>query len=207
LTDNQSIVSLHNVSYTTPDGRSLGSNINSSLGAGEVLLVTGPNGSGKTTLLEIILGRQTCNSGTVQLNLPATSISYLPQLQDSETHMPFSLRDVLTTAMPAKARARMDDATITSHGLLELHQLDLGWNHASGGEKRRTLLTRTLLKQPRLLILDEPFNHLDQDSRRAMVSAISRVVTTGQTSVILTTHEGFANEAALAALTIRRISL
>ena len=115
--------------------------------------------------------------------------------------MPFSLRDVLNVAVAAT------DDDLVSPGLLTKDQLDLGWNSASGGEKRRTLLTRALLLKPALVVLDEPFNHLDQASRNVMVSAIGRFATAHKTSSILSTHEGFAKDAAISQLSIKRIAL
>lgn len=193
------LVTLSDVSYATPDGRALGKDINCELQCGEVLLITGPNGSGKSTLLDIILGKRPCNSGTVQCNLPAASISYLPQLQDTETHMPFSLRDVVT------AQKAVVDDEIVALGLLEKTHLKLSWNSASGGEKRRTLLTRTLLAEPELLVLDEPFNHLDSDSRGVMLSSIQHFVSVMSRSVVLSTHEGFADDTL--GLTIKHVAL
>lgn len=182
------ILSLHNVCYSTPDGRSLGHDVSAELEVGQVLLVTGPNGSGKSTLLEIILGLRAHDSGTVHLNVPEPRICYLPQMQDIQTHMPFSLRDVLRVS----ANRAIDDEEITGFGLLASRHLDLGWNSASGGEKRRTLLTRTLLQKPELIVLDEPFNHLDSESRQVMTSALHHFVTLEKKCVILSTHEGFA---------------
>lgn len=195
------VVALRGVSYSTPAGRRLGCDVSFELGRGEVLLVTGPNGSGKSTLLELILGRRRCDSGLVQLNIPGSSVSYLPQLHDSETHMPFSLRDVLTMSLATA------DKEIIQEGLLTKEQLDLGWNSASGGEKRRALLTRTILQRPELIILDEPFNHLDGDSRRVIMSSISRFVTTMNKTVILSTHERFADAANLAKTSIKHLAL
>lgn len=193
------LITLRDVSYATPDGRELGKDINCELQSGEVLLITGPNGSGKSTLLEIIHGKRPHTSGTVQCNVPAASVSYLPQLQDTETHMPFSLRDVVTVA-----KTVVDDE-IVALGLLARHHLNLSWNRASGGEKRRTLLTRTLLAEPELIILDEPFNHLDCDSRGVMVSSIQHFASAMNGSVVLSTHEGFADDAS--GVTIKHIAL
>jgi ABC-type Mn2+/Zn2+ transport system ATPase subunit len=188
LSHDSPILSLRNVCYSTPDGRSLGNEVSVELEAGQILLITGANGSGKSTLLDIILGSREYDSGTVQLNAPDACISYLPQMQDTQTHLPFSLRDVLKVSV----NRPVDDDEITSHKLLGKRHLDLGWNSASGGEKRRTLLTRTFLQKPELIILDEPFNHLDSESRQVMTSSLRRFVAIENKCVILSTHEGFA---------------
>ena len=183
------VLSAREISYSTPDGRILGENINVELGKGEILLIAGPNGSGKTTLLNVLLGKLKPNSGTVQLNLPDSSIGYLPQLLDSEMHIPVSLRDVINIAFKDK----LDDDAIGAFGLITQKHLPLNWNRASGGEKRRTLLTRTFLQNPELLILDEPFNHLDANSRQVIVAAVHDFIFKENKSAILIAHEGFEN--------------
>lgn len=199
----RSILSLCNLEYTTPDGRVLGTNINAELDSGELLLITGANGSGKSTLLEIILGRRVPASGHVALTTPESAISYLPQMQDSRTHMPFSLRD----ALQVSSGSYVNDNEIEGLGLLTEKQLDLGWNNASGGEKRRTLLTRIFLQKPELIVLDEPFNHLDIESRGVMLSSLCRFVTELNKCVILSTHDGFENELDTTNLAIKHVSL
>ncbi len=197
------ILVLREVSYSTPDGRQLGSHINCELTRGEMLVITGPNGSGKSTLLEIILNQRPRFSGSVQLKVPHSAIRYLPQLQESQTHMPFSLRDVLQVS----TRAPVSDEDIVQTGLLNRSQLALGWNHASGGERRRTLLTRTLLAKPELIVLDEPFNHLDDDSRIAITAALRQFVLTENKCVILSTHNLSQTIQSLRDATIKHISL
>jgi ABC-type Mn2+/Zn2+ transport system ATPase subunit len=197
------ILSLRNVSYSTPDGRNLGTDVNIELEAGQILLLTGPNGSGKSTLLEIILGMRAPDSGSVHLQVPEPAVSYLPQMQDTQTHMPFSLRDVLQVSI----NTDVDDDEITGYELLTNKHLDLGWNTASGGEKRRTLLTRIFLQKPELIVLDEPFNHLDHDSRIVMVSSLTRFVTSLNKCVIVSSHEGFESDPSLDELTVKHIAL
>lgn len=197
------ILSLRNVTYTTPDGRSLGTDVSIELEAGQILLVTGPNGSGKSTLLEIILGMRAPDSGSVHLQVPETAVSYLPQMQDNQTHMPFSLRDVLQVSV----NAGVNDNEITSYDLLTRQHLGLGWNTASGGEKRRTLLTRIFLQRPKLIVLDEPFNHLDSDSRSVIMSSLAHFVTSLNKCVIISTHEGFESDPSLDELTLKHVAL
>ncbi|OED44042.1 hypothetical protein AB833_02415 [Chromatiales bacterium (ex Bugula neritina AB1)] len=197
------ILSLCSVNFSTPDRRSLGCNVNIDLEAGQFLLLTGPNGAGKSTLIEIILGMRPLDSGFVHLQVPEPAISYLPQMQDTQTHMPFSLRDVLQVSVDRT----VDDDEITGFNLLTSEHLDLGWNNASGGEKRRTLLTSIFLQEPELIVLDEPFNHLDTDSRQIMASSLGSYVKRLNKCVILSTHEGFESDPLLGELTIKHIAL
>ena len=106
-------------------------------------------------------------------------------------HIPVTLRDVINIAFSQS----LSDEAICGFGLISEKHLALNWNRASGGEKRRTLLTRTFMQQPDLLILDEPFNHLDTVSRRVIVAAIHHFISVQQKSAILVTHEGFESYA------------
>jgi len=184
------VLHLQDVTYSTPAKRVLGQRITVTLDAGEILLITGPNGSGKSTLIDLILGRGTPDAGTVRLNVPVSDIGFLPQLQDNETHMPLSLRNVVGLALGRKA----SDEEIITIGLLEQDHLSLAWNSASGGEKRRTLLTRTFLQNPALIILDEPFNHLDISSRALIVSGLQQFLALQNKCVIVCTHESFGQD-------------
>lgn len=196
-------LSLCDVSYATPDGRALGQGISAKLYSGECLLITGPNGSGKSTLLEIILGATAASAGTVCLNVSDRAISYLPQLQDNRTHLPMSLRDVVEVSVAG----HLTDSHICSYGLLTTHHLPLAWNNASGGERRRALLTRTLLQEPDLIVLDEPFNHLDVESRNAMAASLFEFLAMPGKCVVLSSHEGFGQYLGGSPPTIKRIAL
>ncbi len=66
----------------------------------------------------------------------------------------------------------LSEEAVESFGLLKRKQLGLAWNTSSGGERQRTLMTRALLQDPRLLILDEPFNHMDAASQTQILETL-----------------------------------
>ena len=188
------LLSVENLTVTGHLGKVLIQNLSFELPSGKLLLIQGPNGSGKSTLLRTILGDQRRASGTIQFFLAPERIQYIPQLENTDIHWPLTLYDVLKVSVPGQ----LDRNAVLQFGLMEMHQLDLAWNTASGGERKKTLLTRALLRNPQLLVFDEPMNHLDVDSRRRIVGAMESFLYGAQydavgspRSIILVSHVGF----------------
>jgi ABC-type Mn2+/Zn2+ transport system ATPase subunit len=157
------------LTYGAPGGRVLGKDLNFSLEAGQLLVLSGPNGSGKSTLLSIILGEHQALAGRFLNHVSRARTAVIPQLQNIEFHLPVTLRDVLEVSRPKG----LDESAVESFGLLKREQLGLAWNTSSGGERQRTLMTRALLQDPQLLILDEPFNHLDALSQTKILETLA----------------------------------
>ena len=126
-----------------------------SLSAGEHLLITGANGSGKSTLLDVIAGRLTPDSGTVD-RPRSLRIGYLGQ--DDVAVPGRTVREHLRAAT-GQARAD-DDAVPELFGLVHPRDLDRPLERLSRGQLRRVMLATVLLDPPELLVLDEPTNHL-----------------------------------------------
>ena len=189
------LIEAKDLRYGTPEGKILAEKLGFKVEPGDLLLVGGPNGSGKSTLLRVLLGHDRYLGGTLAIGPRPREIAVLPQLQNNEFHLPLTLRDVLEIAL--KRRVTAEEAVAV--GLLDEHHLDLAWNTASGGERKRTLLTRLLMQSPKLLILDEPMNHLDNLSRKKVLGAVLRFLEGAPTrGVIMVSHErsleGFQNQ-------------
>ncbi len=184
------LIVVTDLSTATHDGRILSESLNFSVSPGQIILISGPNGIGKSTLLKTLIGNLKPKKGTIELNLPFSRIGYLPQLQNTDFHLPVTLRDILE----ASCHHSLSLDEILSWRLLSETQLDLSWKTASGGERKRTLLTRTLLAKPDILVLDEPMNHLDVQTRLLVEDAIQKFVELPQSNgrkraVLLVSHE------------------
>lgn len=166
--------------------------LNLTLSDHELLLVSGPNGVGKSTLVRIILGFPPARifAGQLQCSVAPGHIAWLPQLENPEFHLPLTLRDVLDISLP---QAPSTEA-IVALGLLRAEHLGLPWNLASGGERKRTLLTRALLHQPRLLLLDEPLNHLDTESRALVVKGLGDYLAARPAAAVVISHDAFSGQ-------------
>lgn len=120
--------------------------------SGIVTLIKGENGSGKSTLLKVLLGLHKNFQGSFQIDLTSSDIRYLPQLGNLQFHIPMTLSDFFKKPHTSQSP------------LLQGLNLQKFWNTASGGERQKVLLAAALEDTPRLLILDEPFNHIDEKS-------------------------------------------
>lgn len=161
--------------------------------AGEGLALIGPNGSGKTTLLRAVLGDVRILSGTLEVG--ASTIGYVPQNNDLDPTFPVSAREVVTMGLygelgwgsrPGRAhRARVEEA-LERVGMAERASMRFG--RLSGGQRQRILVARALVARPQLILMDEPFNGLDQPNRDALVRILTDLKNDG-VGVVVSTHD------------------
>lgn len=177
------VLSVKNLKFWTPGGRTLAEGVSFDLRSGEILFVTGPNGAGKSTLLRALLGRWKYVTGEVNWGIPLSQIAWVPQSQNTAVHWNLSLRDVLGSEL------KKEDGE-----LLKQDQLGLNWNSASGGERKRTLLLRALKQSPSALLLDEPLNHLDRGSKTTVAQTLAQYLAPNakeKRAILLISHEEF----------------
>lgn len=141
-------------------------NIDFDLAKGEFLMVLGPNGAGKSVLMKAILGLLDFE-GKVQIfgkeiDSVREYIGYVPQYVDFDRSFPITLEEVVGLGLVGQkvsnARARVDEI-IDLVGLSDKKRAFFG--SLSGGQMRRALLARALVKKPKLLFLDEPLAGVD----------------------------------------------
>lgn len=175
------MLEVNRLAYGPPGRPPLLTNLSFSLGAGDFLQIRGGNGTGKSLLLRTLLGFHEEEEGSVKNGFGR--VAYLPQAQNPSTHLPFTLRDV------ALSCGRGGEGELAALKLLPREKWPLAWNRASGGERQRALLARVLLPKSDLLVLDEPFNHLDHGAV-AQAQAVLRAVLEGPTrpALLLVTH-------------------
>jgi zinc transport system ATP-binding protein len=151
---------------------------------GEIVTLVGPNGAGKSTLLKLILGLLAPDSGTA-FRHSRLKVGYVPQRLHVDPILPLTARRFL--CLPERqSDARLEDslAEVGASGLLERPLQDF-----SGGEMQRLLLARALLRDPDLLILDEPLQGVDIGGQLSLFQLIERVRTRRGCGVILVSHD------------------
>lgn len=150
---------------------------------GERVILLGPSGSGKSTLLKIAAGRHVCFEG--QRRAVSGPIGYMPQ---EPCLLPWLTVEQNIRRFCQSAGVRPDAGAYLCRRL-GLEELTGRYPAAlSGGQYRRAMLVRTLALSPRLLLLDEPFVGLDQDSLAQAVDTLADFLPSVGSALLLATH-------------------
>jgi ABC-type Mn2+/Zn2+ transport system ATPase subunit len=168
-------------------------NVDLSVGEGEFIGVVGPSGSGKSTLLKAIAGSVEPIAGRIARRRDA-AVGYVPQVETVNWYFPVTVREAVlmarTEGRVAPWSSRADKAEADQ--LLERLGLGgLGDRHIrelSGGQQQRVFIARAMLRQPKLLLLDEPTSGVDVRTRHDVMHLVHELHHEG-ISIVLTTHD------------------
>lgn len=183
-------------SYHTPQGETPAlTDVSFKLSPGEFTAVAGPSGCGKSTLLSLIAGLMKPESGNILLNGEAleenlSGIGYMLQ----HDHL-FEWRTVYRNILLGLEINRCLNPDTKKHAeeLLEQYGLkqfaDSRPSELSGGMRQRAALIRTLVLDPELLLLDEPFSALDYQTRLRVSDDIGQIIRRSGRTALLVTHD------------------
>lgn len=171
----------------------------------ELVYVVGPNAAGKTTLLETINGLLPTSKGRVFVfgldvrirgKEVRREIGYVPQDFMVEPGEPYTALDAVLMGRYGKIGVlhRPDEKdfgkAMEAMGLMGIDELaDRPMGKLSGGQQQKVMIARALAKEPKILLLDEPFSNLDPDSRERIPALISRVHEEREMTIIIVTHD------------------
>jgi len=151
---------------------------------GELRAIIGPNGAGKTTLVRALLGLEALDSGAIRRR-PGLVIGYAPQRFDIDRAIPLTVARFVSlgrSAGPGELTKVLRDV-----GAERL--ADRQFSELSGGELQRVVLARALIRDPHLLVLDEPVRGVDYAGEAELYTLIGRLRTERGFGVLLVSHD------------------
>ena len=164
---------------------------------GEVVALLGASGCGKSTLLNIVSGLDHADAGHLDIaGVPATHFRdwrRMAYLFQEDRLLPW--RSVLDNVMLGLevlpvARAERAERARATLALVGLSGFEASWPHQlSGGMRSRAALARSLVTEPRILLMDEPFSKLDPQTRGQMHEELLRIQQIQKTTILFVTHD------------------
>ena len=173
-------------------------NVSFSIEDGEFIVFVGPSGCGKSTLLRLIAGLEDATSGEIIMDskivneMPPVdrdvamvfqSYALYPHMNTYE-NMAFGLRNLKITEEEIKKRVTKASEILQIQHLMESRPKDM-----SGGQRQRVAIGRTIVREPRMFLFDEPLSNLDASLRVQMRIEMARLHNQLETTMIYVTHD------------------
>ena len=190
------LVSLHNVSVSY-EGIPALRDVTLDLFSDDFTGIIGPNGGGKTTLVKAILG-MVPYSGRIEfadgISVHDGTIGYLPQQNNFDRQFPISVAEVVYSGLQSRKRLvfrissderKKADELMAMAGIAPLSGKPIG--AISGGEMQRALLCRALISDPKLLILDEPTNFVDNKFEKELYEILASL--NDRMAIVMVSHD------------------
>lgn len=165
-------------------GRAILQEVSLSVSAGEIVTLIGPNGAGKSSLVKIALNLLAPDSGVVERRA-GLSLGYVPQQVEFDPTLPLTVRRFLNPrGQHSRSALAQQLAQAGADGLQDAPLQSL-----SGGEMRRVLLARALLRNPALLIMDEPGAGMDINGQSELYRLIQAIRERRRCGILLVSHD------------------
>lgn len=181
-----SVIEISNLSFSYSDEEVL-SEIDLEVEKGDFIGIVGPNGSGKTTLMKLILGLEQPDSGEIVVNGKNRGyqdiIGYVPQKYERDPHFPATVEEIL------KIGGKKPENKDLLHELEINDLLDRKFVELSGGQQQRVMAAFALMKNPEILILDEPSVGVDVQAQERFYNLLDRLNKEENLTVLFVSHD------------------
>ena len=170
-------------------------NINFKIEEGEYVCLVGENGSGKSTLVKTIVGLLKQDEGKINLNISLDDVSYLSQTNLKDLNFPATAKEIIMSGVQKHNKLPFytkEDKEKYKKVIKDLKIEDLQYRRIgdlSGGQKQRVLIARALIREPKLLILDEPSTGLDYNITKELYKILEKQNKEKNMTIIMATHD------------------
>lgn len=172
-------------------GRSILSDIDLIVSKGAFLGIVGPNGGGKSTLLKTLLGIEKPTCGAVH-KMAGLKVGYVPQRARLDSIFPLSALHVVQSGAMGTSFFKVASTKDSMRALERLGVPELGdvpFRDLSGGQQQRVLIARALVREPDLLVLDEPTAGMDIPSEKELLDFVEGLHRDSKMTVIMVVHQ------------------
>ncbi len=191
----EKLISIQNLNVNYEDIRVL-TNVNLDIYSDDFIGIIGPNGGGKTSLIKAILHLIPYSGNISYFNgLQSKNIGYMPQTQSFDRSFPITVKEVVNSGLSLSAHSLIsyknkNNSNYICDKMREfsiLHLSRRAISELSGGELQRTLLCRAVINKPRLLILDEPTNFVDNEFEAELYHLLKKL--NDEMAIIMVSHD------------------
>lgn len=188
------IVKVSSVSFAYGSEKIL-DDISFSVDEGDFLGIIGPNGAGKTTLFFCMLGLIDGYNGKIKIfgedirrnKKILKQIGYIPQRKSIDRRFPLTIKELVSLSITNKSYIDNVDKVLRYVDLYDNRNKIIG--QLSGGQQQRVLIAKALVNNPKMLMLDEPTNELDQASQDNFYLFLKQLNDEEKITIIWTSHD------------------
>lgn len=169
--------------------------INFEINEGEYVCLVGENGSGKSTLVKTIVGLLKQDEGNIELGISLDEVAYLSQTNLKDLNFPATSKEIIMSGVQKHRKIPFytkKDKEVYEKVIKQLKIEDLQFRRIgdlSGGQKQRVLIARALIRQPKLLILDEPATGLDVNITKELYKILEKQNQENKMTILMATHD------------------